>query len=71
MAQLREQLSRASIAVLDEQARGQHYAERHVIELHRLDGGQLALEVFVFAQRDTQGRFLCIEEVSQSWTVSP
>lgn len=71
MAQLRARLVRATITVLDEHVDGLRYAERHGIDMLLHDGDRLVLEVFVFARLDAQGRFLCIEEVTQPWTASP
>ena len=64
IAQLREMVEHASITVLDELADGPRYAERHRIELLRRDGQRIAQEVYVFAQRDPDGRFACIEEAT-------
>lgn len=71
MAQLRVQLARVTITVLDEHVHGLRYAERHGIDMLQHDGDRIALEVFVFAQRDGLGRFLCIVELSLPWAPSP
>jgi len=64
IAQFREIVEHASITVLDELADGPRYAERHRIELARRDGQRTVQEVHVFAQRDPDGRFACIEEAT-------
>ena len=63
---LRKVVEHATITVLDELADGNRYAERHVIELVRRDGGRRILqEVSVFAERDSEGRFVRIEETTR------
>jgi len=64
IAQLREMVDHARITVLDELAVGPRYAERHRIELVKRDGQRIVQEVYVFAQRDPDGRFACIEEAT-------
>lgn len=61
---LREMLAQAKVTVLDELADGEHYAERHLIDLVMRDGAVAHREVYVFAQRDSHGRFVCIEEAT-------
>lgn len=61
---LRETLERIMITVLDEFLDGDRYAERHVIDLLKLDGGRILQEVYLFAERGKDGRFCCIEEVT-------
>jgi ketosteroid isomerase-like protein len=64
MAELRELVAHATVTVLDEVSEGDRYAERHVISLTQRDGTRVAQEVFVFAQRDADGRFVRIDETS-------
>ena len=64
MVHLREIVERASITVLDELIYGNRYAERHVVQLDMRDGQQVRREVYVFAERDPDGRFDRIEETS-------
>jgi hypothetical protein len=64
IAELRESVESAAIEVLDELAAGDRYAERHVIELRRRQGGPIRQEVYVFAERDPHGRFTRIEEAA-------
>jgi len=61
---LRAEMEQVDVTVLDEQAQGEHYAERHVIDLRLRGGARIAMEVYVFARRDAQGRFRCIEEAT-------
>ena len=64
MLLLRDVVDRATISVLDELADGSRYAERHVIDLMKRDGERILQEVYVFAERDRDGRFTRIEETS-------
>lgn len=61
---LREVVERVTITVLDELSDGDRYAERHVIDLQRLDGGRILQEVYLFAERSQDGRFYRIEETT-------
>lgn len=65
ITQLRANVDRMTFTVLDELLAGPRYAERHVIDLVVQDGGAVTLEVYVFAERDPDGRFLWIEEFSR------
>jgi hypothetical protein len=64
MTALRGAVEHATVTVLDEVVDGDRYAERHVVDLLRTDGGRIRQEVFLFAERDAEGRFVRIEEVS-------
>jgi hypothetical protein len=64
IVRLRETLGHASITVLDELANEEHYAERHLIHLVMRDGQVACQEVYVFAQRASDGRFVSIEEAT-------
>jgi hypothetical protein len=64
IAEARETFEHATITVLDELRDGSRYAERHAIDLVDRDGGHLALEVYVFAEIDADGRFGRIEEAN-------
>jgi len=64
IARLRDGLERAQVTVLDEHVDGRRHAQRHVIELMLRDGQRIAQEVYLFAQRDGEGRFTRIEEVT-------
>lgn len=64
IAELREIAEHVTVTVLDELADGARYAERHVVDLVRRDGARVAQEVYVFAERDADGRFVRIEEAS-------
>lgn len=65
IADLRKVVEHATITVLDELADGNRYAERHVVDLVRRDGGRILQEVSVFAERDSEGRFIRIEETTR------
>ncbi|CAN7300480.1 hypothetical protein [Caballeronia sp. LjRoot31] len=40
------------------------YAERHVVDLIKRDGERILQEVYLFAERDPDGRFARIEETT-------
>ncbi len=65
IAGLRKVVEHATITVLDELADGNRYAERHVVDLVRRDGGRILQEVSVFAERDSEGRFVRMEETTR------
>jgi hypothetical protein len=64
IVRLRAVLDHAKVTVLDELGKGERYAERHLIELVLRDGAVAYQQVYVFAQRDSDGRFVRIEEAS-------
>ena len=61
---LRASLDKVTVTVLNELDNGQHYAERHVVNLFMRDGQLINQEVYLFGQRDSYGRFERIEEVT-------
>lgn len=61
---LRKVVEHATITVLDELTDGDRYAERHVVHLLQRDGERIRQEVYVFAERDADGRFVRIEETT-------
>ncbi|MEA9565280.1 nuclear transport factor 2 family protein [Xanthomonas sp. WHRI 8932A] len=62
IVQLREDLQHATFVVRDEFCCGNRYAQRHTIAFAMRNGPALALNVYVFAERDADGRFLWIDE---------
>jgi hypothetical protein len=62
MRDLRQSGARVTFTVLDELSEGDRYAERHRVDLVHRDGERALLEVYVFAERDTAGHFVRIEE---------
>lgn len=66
MVQARNAVEQVRVTVLNELVVGDEYAERHVIELVARDGTRTCQEVFVFARRDSDGRFARIDETSRS-----
>lgn len=64
IAELRETVADVVVEVLDELVAGDGYAERHIIGLTMRDGGRIRQEVYVFAERDPDGRFVRIEEAT-------
>ena len=61
---LRKVIEHATITVFDELADGSRYAKRHLIDSVQRDGNQIVQEVFLFATRDPDGRFVQIEEMT-------
>ncbi len=68
MVDIRDAVKHATITVLDELTDGNRYAERHIVDLVQRDGTRFRQEVFVFAERDSDGRFVRIEETSRTLT---
>ncbi|AJP57809.1 hypothetical protein UC34_14110 [Pandoraea vervacti] len=64
--QFRRRVAHACVTVLDEFSDGERYAERHIIDLLTHDGQKIVQEVFMFAERDADGRFRRIEETTLS-----
>ncbi|MCQ4206929.1 nuclear transport factor 2 family protein [Streptomyces longispororuber] len=64
VVQLRESVEHVTVTVLDELTDGNSYAERHIVELVQRDGERAGQEVYVFAERDPDGRFVRIEETA-------
>ena len=64
VVRFREMVEHSTITVLDELANDGYYAERHVVDLVKYDGERITQEVYVFAQRDPDGRFNQIEEAT-------
>lgn len=60
----REVVEHATITILDELTDANRYAERHVIDLLMRDGERMRQEVYVFGERDADGRFARIEEMT-------
>lgn len=56
--------STLAITVLDEFIHGDRYAERHIVELVKRDSERVRQEVYLFAERDADGRFVRIEETT-------
>lgn len=64
VVELRQVVEHAGITVLDEHADGNRYAERHVVDLVQRNGLRIVQEVYVFAERDSDGRFVRIDETT-------
>lgn len=61
---LRAIISNAEVKVLDELTDGSRYAERHRVVVTKRDQSTVEQEVYVFAQLDSDGKFLSLEEVT-------
>ncbi|MBS2534233.1 nuclear transport factor 2 family protein [Catenulispora sp. NF23] len=66
IAHLRGVVADGTIRVHDELAGadGVRYAERHTIDIVKADGSTASHEVYVFAERAPDGRFVRLEEVT-------
>ncbi|WP_194895902.1 nuclear transport factor 2 family protein [Catenulispora pinisilvae] len=66
IAHLRGVVADGTIRVHDElaDADGGRYAERHTIDMVKADGSTASHEVYVFAERAPDGRFVRLEEVT-------
>ena len=64
IAHLRGVVVGGTVEVHDELAAGAAYAERHTIEIVKADGSASSHEVYVFAERGPDGRFVRLEEVT-------
>ncbi len=61
---LREVCVFARIDVLDELRTRNLYATRHRVQCTKRDGTEVVMEVYMFAETDSTGRFLRIEEMT-------
>jgi hypothetical protein len=64
IAHLRGVVADGTIRVHDELGEGAAYAERHTIDVVKNDGSTASHEVYVFAERAPDGRFVRLEEVT-------
>jgi hypothetical protein len=64
IAHLRGVVAGGSIRVHDELGAGAAYAERHTVDVVKSDGSTASHEVYVFAERAADGRFVRLEEVT-------
>jgi hypothetical protein len=61
---LRRIVTETRVDVLEELTRGSTYAERHTVEVTKIDGSVARTEVYVFGEHAPDGRFSRIEEVT-------
>lgn len=64
IAHLRSIVRSADIDVVDEHRDGARYAERHVVDVAKVDGGRVVQEVYLFGQFAADGRFSRVEETT-------
>lgn len=64
IAHLRGVVAGGTIRVHDELGEDAAYAERHTVDVVKTDGSTASHEVYVFAERAADGRFLRLEEVT-------
>jgi hypothetical protein len=64
IAHLRSIVASVSIEVLDEFRDGTRYADRHIVDVAKTDGGRVAQEVYVFGELADDGRFARLDETT-------
>jgi hypothetical protein len=64
IAHLRSIVASGTVRVLDEFRDGPRYADRHVVEILKLDGSRVEMEVYVFGEFAADGRFRRVEETT-------
>ncbi|WP_441246653.1 nuclear transport factor 2 family protein [Kitasatospora sp. McL0602] len=64
IAHLRQLVASGSIEVHEELTDGTRYADRHTVEVTKLDGAQVRMEVYLFGEFAPDGRFRRIEETT-------
>jgi hypothetical protein len=64
IAHLRSIVGSARTNVIDEHRDGTRYADRHTVDVAKLDGGCVVQEVYLFGEFAADGRFLRIEETT-------
>ena len=64
IAHLRTIVDTIELTVLEELVEGAVYAERHVADMKKKDGTRVVQEVYVFGDRDSDGRFTRVEETT-------
>jgi hypothetical protein len=63
-AHLRTIVDHAEVTVLEELTDGQQYAERHLVDIAKRDGGRVLQEFYVFGELLPDGRFARLEEAA-------
>ncbi|MFI9809461.1 nuclear transport factor 2 family protein [Streptomyces sp. NPDC052301] len=64
IAHLRTVVAGGSVEVHDELFSGHHYADRHTMEVIKIDGSTVRMEVYLFGEFAPDGRFRRIEETT-------
>ncbi|MFJ1709459.1 nuclear transport factor 2 family protein [Kitasatospora sp. NPDC088346] len=64
IAHLRTVLAGGSVQVHEELTDGTRYADRHTMEVDKIDGSTVRMEVYLFAEFAADGRFRRIEETT-------
>ncbi|MFE3329630.1 nuclear transport factor 2 family protein [Streptomyces sp. NPDC059176] len=64
IAHLRTVIAEGTVEVHDELYDGLRYADRHTVRVTKKDGSTVRMEVYVFAELATDGRFRRLEEVT-------
>jgi hypothetical protein len=63
-AYLRAIVDHAEVTVLEDLTDGRQYAERHLVDIAKRDGGRVLQEFYVFGELLPDGRFARLEEVA-------
>jgi hypothetical protein len=61
---LRAIVATGSVQVHDEFVIGHHYADRHTVDVTKIDGSAVRMEVYLFGEFAPDGRFRRIEETT-------
>lgn len=64
IAHLRDTLASGTVTVHEELVNGDHYADRHTVDVTKTDGTTVSMEVYLFAEFAPDGRFRRIEETT-------
>lgn len=64
IAHLRTVVTGGSVQVLEELVQGDRYADRHIVDVTKTDGSTVRMEVYLFGEFASDGRFRRIEETT-------
>lgn len=64
IAHLRKVIANGTVTVHEELVDGDHYADRHTVDVTKTDGSTVGMEVYLFAEFAPDGRFRRIEETT-------
>lgn len=64
IAHLRSIIRSADINIIDEHRDGTRYADRHTVDVAKVNGGRVVQEVYLFGQFAADGRFLRVDETT-------
>ncbi|MCT1366981.1 hypothetical protein [Kocuria sp. HSID16901] len=64
LSRVRDVVESMDITVASELVEGERYADHHILRIHKRNGESTVQEVYAFARRDQDGRFLELQEVT-------